>query len=205
MRTGKSLIFFWMVCLAWPLACVTAPVLADVHDGSDVLGLATTPDENGEFFHVDLPAEPFDLSLLVYGFDHSQGIAGWECQVLIPDGVQVTGVTLNGKADPAGVDLATCNMRVFPRIPLLAVNGIVHLATLHLNHLDVSTDKSFLLAPYSQPGPGSIMGFSLETSESNLLPFNWPGDCPDCPVFEIITTPEPTVATTWGMLKSLYR
>ena len=205
MKTRKSLLILGMVFLSVSPLGWFVPAQAAIHEGSDILGLATAPDETGEFSLLDQPLGDFDLCLVVYGFDHSQGIVGWECQIVLPTGVLAHGVTLNGKADPSGVDLATCNLQVFPRIPLLTVNGVVHLATLHLEILDGTEDKEFLLAPYSAPTTSATMNFSLETSVSNLVPFGWPGDCQDCSVFEIITTPEPTVGATWDLVKSLYR
>jgi hypothetical protein len=184
----------------WP-----AQVHSAVADGSDILGLATTSDANGEFALYDPELGAFDLQLVVYGFDHAQGIAGWECQVVLPAGVQATGITLNGKADPAGVDLTTGNMRVFPLIPVVPLNGIVHLATLHLTLTEFEDDQDFLLAPYLPAAPSSTMGYSLETSGANVFDFHWPGECSDCPVFQIIASPKPTVKTSWSVVKSLYR
>ena len=206
MGIRKLLLLLGIAFLAGSPFVGSIPVQAAVHAGSDILGLATAPDETGEFSLLDLATDTsFDVHLLVYGFDHPQGIVGWECQIVLPAGVLLTGVSLNGKADPAGVDLETGNIRVFPHISLQAVDGIVHLATLHLVLTDNLEDQDFYLAPYSGPSSASTMSFSLETSESNLFPFNWPGDCQGCSVFNIITSPEPTVSASWDLVKSLYR
>ena len=205
MKTSRLFLFLGMVFLAGSVLTWPGQVLAVIHEGTDILGLATAPDDTGEFSKTDLPLGTFDLHLLVYGFDHSQGISGWECQIIFPAGVEATGVTLNGKADQVGVDLDTGNLRVFPRIALQPVNGIVHLATLHLTLVDNSVNQEFLLAANSSPETGSTMGFSLETSGSNDNAFSWPGDCENCSVFEIIPSPEPTVNATWSGVKSLYR
>ena len=184
-------------------ATISGTAEAVVHDGNDILGLATTADETGQFSLVDPPLGEFDLHLLVYGFDHPQGIVGWECQILLPDGVLATGVSLEGKADPTGIDLETLALRAFPHQALEPVGGIVHLATLHLMLTDDSRNQEFLLAPY--PDDEAKMAFSLETSGANVTALRWPDDCPDCPVFTIIASSQPTVRSTWGSVKSLYR
>ncbi len=205
MKSCKYLHLLVFVFLAVYVHGSATPLHAAVHDGIDILGLATIPDETGEFTLVEPALGAFDLYLLAYGFDHSQGIVGWECQIVLPNGIQSAGVTLNGKADPSGVDESNLNIQVFPRIPLQANNGIVHLATLHLVLMDLNENKEIFLAPFVAPSASSTMNFSLETSGTNVFEFNWPGDCPDCPVFEIFNSPQPTVEATWDLVKSLYR
>lgn len=205
MRPKMRLQIVGLSILAGLAGLVAGPVHAAIHEGSDILGLATSPDGNGEFSLIDPATGPFDLHLLVYGFEHSQLIVGWECQVLLPAGVEISGVTLNGKADPAGVDLGTGNLRAFPLIPLPVNDGIVHLATLHLNLTELLDNQDFRLAPYVEPTPNPVMSFSLETSGSNHFAFEWPGSCASCPVFRIDATPEATIELSWDHLKSLYR
>lgn len=184
---------------------LTGSAWAAVYEGTDVLGLATVADETGEFDLKPLALGPFDLPLLVYGYEHAQGIVGWECRVVVPDGVQLAGVSLNGKADATEIDLTGGNLRAFPVIPLEPVGGIVHLATLHLVLIDPSGDREFFLAAREPAASTSGLSFALETGEANVMDFHWPGDCPDCPVFRIIASPEPTVQATWDGIKSLYR
>ncbi|MBU8871124.1 MAG: hypothetical protein KOO60_09720 [Gemmatimonadales bacterium] len=205
MKTRKSFFLLATVFIAASSFGLSVASNAAVHEGSDILGLATTTDETGEFFLQDSPLGPFDLHLLVYGFDHSQGIAGWECQVILPAGVQATGITLVGKADPAGVDLANCNIQVYPTLPIHPVNGIAHLATLHLELVDNAEDLEIFLAPYSSQASKDSMNFSLETSHSNMFEFSWPDDCPECSVFDLIHISQPVVKSTWDLVKSLYQ
>lgn len=187
------------------LILVAGSALAETHPGSNVLGLSTSADGDGAFRLVDPEPGAFDLHLLVYGYEHAQGIAGWECAVELPSPVEVTGVTLVGKPDPVAPDPADFSLRVFPLQPLLPTDGIVHLATLHLNLIEFEDRLQIHLRPHSQPRLADAMSFALESSSANDQLFAWPGDCADCPVFELVPSAQPVVSATWDDVKSLYR
>ncbi len=205
MKSQKFLLIFFIVCLVVANSWFITPVSASVHEGINILGLSTTTDDSGEFNLLDPPLGTFDLHLVVYGFDYDQGIVGWECQVILPEGVQATGITLEGKTDPAGADVPNCNIRVFPKIPIMPIGGVAHLATLHLMLIDHLSDIEFFLAPFSSDTPYDSMGFYLQTSGPEMIPFNWPGDCSDCSVFGLNKTPDAVEESSWDQLKSLFR
>lgn len=195
-----------ILCLASLIVMVCAgAALATVHAGADVLGLATSADADGEFLIVDPEVGPFDLHLLAYGYDHSQGVAGWECALEMTAGLELVSVTPEGKADPVTLDPTDLSLRVFPLQPLMPSDGIVHLATLHLNLVSFEGREEIYLRPHSAPQTGGAMSFALESSASLDQAFAWPGDCADCPAFELLAAAQPVVAASWDRVKSLYR
>lgn len=190
------------ILLLATLALTTAAALADVHEGTDVLGLATAPDATGEFALLNQETGPFQLHLMVYGFAHEQGIVAWDCAVVVPDGVALTGETPNGKA----IDLepTAASFRIQLSEPLLPGDGLIHLATLDFWNLD-SRDKAFLLAPDPLWGDDGTMGFALQTQDTLRQLFSWPDKCPECPVLVVSAEAQPVAGATWDEVKSLFR
>lgn len=195
-----------ILCLTSLIAFLVAGAApAAVHPGNDVLGLATSADAGGEFRLIDPEPGAFDLYLLAYGYEHAQGIVGWECALDLPAGVEFMSVTLEGKADPVDPGPADLSLRVFPLQPLMPTGGIVHLATLHLNLVEFDGRSEIRLLPHSTPQTAGAMSFALESSASLDQVFAWPNDCAECPVFELVSAAQPVVAASWDRVKSLYR
>lgn len=195
-----------ILCLATLIVMVIAgTALASVHPGADVLGLSTSADADGEFLIVDPEVGSFDLYLLAYGYEHPQGIAGWECALEMTAGLELVSVTLEGKADPVTLDPADLSLRVFPLQPLMPSGGIVHLATLHLNLVSFEGREEIYLRPHSAPQTSGTMSFALESSASLDQAFAWPGDCAGCAAFQLLSAAQPVVSASWDRVKSLYR
>ena len=178
------------------------PAVAEIHLGRDVLGLSTEADDSGLFELEDLPAGPLKLELLVYGYDHAQGISAWNCAVVVPPNVLVMRTTLMGGGTNSRSQAG--NFMVTTLDPLLPVNGIIHLATMDLQTLDSDSKDFFIIGDPMSADPES-MGYAQETSSSMRLPFNWPESCDDCPVFRIINVAQPTFHPQWDQVKALYR
>ncbi len=177
------------------------PATADIHLGKDVLGLSTETNSTGFFEVTDFPVGVISLHLLVFGYDHSEGIVAWDCAVIIPQGVLLANTELMGRGTNALPQPG--NFLVTTQEPLIAVNGIVHLATLDFLTFDDESKQFFLSGDPLWVG-NQRMGFSSETSEAMRLPFNWPNRCEDCPVFEIVYY-TPVEETFLGQMKALYR
>lgn len=181
------------------------PASAAVPAGTDVLGLATAADATGEFRLIDPVPGGFDLHLLVYGYEHAQGIVGWECALQLPAEVELVSVSAEGKPDPIVPNPGDPSLRVFPLQPLMPIDGIVRLATLHLNLVSFESTLEIGLLPHSSPQLAGAMSFALESSAANDQVLAWPGDCPVCPVFDLVPSSQPTAEFTWEEVKSLYR
>ncbi len=182
------------------VACQSA--FADIHAGHDVLGLSTEADETGVFELADYPAGPLSLYLMVYGYDHPQGIVAWDCAIILPPGILLTDTNFMGRGINAHPQ--PYNFQVTTLEPLMAVNGMVHLATLDLLVIDDDPQQFFLSADPLWVDH-EYMGFAWETSPSMRQPFNWPNRCEDCPVFQIINIPQATDGQDWDQVKALYR
>lgn len=178
-----------------------APVRAAVHEGSLILGLTTAPDDTGFFQVVDQPLGPMRVYLVVYGYDHPQGIVSWDCALLLPPGLQLLTTRFAGGGWNAHPQPE--NFRVTTQTPLQAVDGMILLATLDLLVLD-GRDLAIGLGPDPAWGNDGMMGFARETMETIREPLNWPRSCPGCPVFEL-THSQADAYTSWESLKALYR
>ncbi len=178
------------------------PVLAEIHNGRQVVGLSTEADANGLFEIADHPPGQLQLHLMVYGYTHPQGIVAWDCAVILPPGVELSAVTLMGN----GTNSQThhTSFTVITETPLMPSNGMVHLATLDLITLN-GDPKDFHLAADPLWANQQHMGFSLQTSESLRMPFHWPNRCEQCPVFRITNIPQAAGTTSMDQLKAFYR
>jgi len=178
------------------------PVMAETHAGRDVLGLSTHPSENGVFEINDFTPGNLDLHLLVFGYNHPQGIKAWDCAVVLPEGVtlertDLMGQGTNSRPQPGYYCVTTDE-------PLMPDNGIIHLATLHLTIAD-HNPKDFYLAPAPLWGNVGGMEFARATDESLRFQFNWPGGCSGCPVFRSVNNPQGADNPTWCWIKTLFK
>jgi hypothetical protein len=177
------------------------PALGAIHPGSKVIGVSTWPDESGEFELVNQPPGPLRLYLMVYGYDEAQGIVAWDCALILPPGVTIDHVELAG----GGVNqyIQAGNFRVETTEPLMAVDGMVLLATVDLN---VRTEEELGIDVGPDPlwGNTSFMGFARQTQEGMRERLNHPRDCPGCPVFTL-THIQADEAISWPHIKAFYR
>ena len=200
MKQHRTICYSLLTLLA--IMVTIQPVQAEIHQGRNVLGLSTQNDENGSFELAEYPPGTLELHLLVFGFEYPQGINGWDCVVVLPEGVtllrtDLMGQGTNARPQPGYYGVTTAE-------PLMPENGIIHLATLHLLIAD-QLPKDFYLAPAPLWGNIGGMEFGLATDESLRRHFTWPMGCSDCPVFRTTNITQSADNPTWDWVKTLYQ
>ncbi|PID79504.1 hypothetical protein CSB20_10010 [bacterium DOLZORAL124_64_63] len=177
------------------------PAWSAVHTGSLILGLTTQPDTTGHFELVNYPPGPLRLYLMVYGYDHPQGIVAWDCALHLPRGVALERVELAGR----GVNHSPHygDFRVTTRTPLMPQNGMVLLATVDLRVL-TDEDMGIDVGPDPMWGDCGFMGFARQTYETMREPMYHPRHCLACPVF-MLTHTQADERVGWDHIKALYR
>ena len=189
---------FCLLTAPWAIS----PTSAAVHDGQDVLGLATRPDHTGEFELADQDVGIIELHLVVYGWNHGAGLTGWACRLDLPPNLTIVGLRPVGA--PLWIVQESPELRWLFRQPLYPVDGLLHLGSIRL----VSTSavpRSIGLSSHPGVAVEGLGGFRLETDKQICRSFNWPGNCPECPVFEFSYAPQPVSDVSWSGIKSLYR
>jgi len=174
---------------------------AAVHPGSRVLGLTTRPDADGDFELVNQAPGPLRLYLMVYGYDHPEGIVAWDCALHLPRGVALDHVQL--AAGGVNHHPQAGNFRVVTGTPLLPTDGMVLLATIDL---EVLTDEEMGIDVGPDPlwGDDGFMGFARQPHETLREPMHHPRPCPGCPVF-MLTHIQADEDISWEHIKALYR
>ncbi len=178
------------------------PAFAEIHEGHNVIGLATEPNQTGAFELADPGPGSLQLHLMVYGYDHPQGIIAWDCAVILPPSLELVSTTFSGGgSDELPVRYS---YRVTTELPLMPVDGIIHLATLNLINLNFGA-KDIMVSGDPLWVNQEQFGFARETFETIRLPFNWPDRCQECPVFAVTTFAAGENLSSWGQLKAIYR
>ncbi len=179
------------------------PASADIHQGRNVLGLSTEASGDGVFELVDCPTGDLQLHLMVYGYNHTQGIMAWDCAVVLPGGVILANTNIMGH----GVNCSPYSdcFSVTTSEPLMPVDGMIHLATLNLVVTDATEPQDIYLAPAPIWGNVGGMEFSRATDQSLRQLFNWPSGCNDCPVFCLTDGIQAADNPSLDWIKSVFR
>ena len=200
MRTSLTALFSGFYLLTAILA--VPPAIAAVHEGQDVLGLATRPDQSGEFQLVDQEAGIVELHLVVYGWNHGAGLTGWACRLDLPPDMTIVGLRPVGA--PLWIVQESPELRWMLRQPLYPVDGLLHLGAVRLVSTSTSP-RTIGLSRYPGVDVAGLGGFRLETDKEIRHGFNWPDNCPECPVFAFSYVPQPVTDMNWSGIKALYR
>ncbi len=184
------------------LMVVIQPAAGDTHPGRSVLGLSTEADDTGVFELANHPGGNLQLHLMIYGYEHAQGIQAWDCAVVLPEGAileraDLMGQGTNSRSQPGYFGVTTVE-------PLMPDNGMIHLATLNLVILD-HVAKDFYLVPAPIWGNVGGMEYSRATDESLRFNFTWPAGCDECPVFRLTNNIQAADAPTLDWIKTLFR
>lgn len=172
--------------------------------GDDMLGLYWIDAQNNGWANHYIAAGVLTINLIATGLTDPTGLGGWECRMNFPAAL-FPAVTLLGDGP---INFATPPDYVvglnspFPRADAMVLASI--------NLFITSEDPTLLyLETSATPSIPDSMAYASGADFNILRPFNWSSGAIENPVFGINTgmldPPIPTVESTWGEVKSLYR